>query len=428
MSLTAHSMTVGLDELHQVAAGSPRRCRATERRGPPTPTTVGPTATRRGRELVPGAETPARACWIALACAASVEALARLGWNRCTDPRHAVRNRTVSASLGAVRGLHRATNSTPEPAWVYTYASLPRSSTRSTTTSTPPESVRSSCSGRMPKVTSDSPASYSLVRSSRSSSSVESPILTPSAVIGSGHQVHRGRSDEAGDEGVGRLVVELVGRGELLQLAEPQHGHPVAHRHGLDLVVGDVDGGDAEPALQRGDLGAGLHAQLGVEVRQRLVHAEDLRLAARWRGPSRRADADRRTAWRACGRGAPVRSRTLAASSTFLRRSLGRYAAQLECEAHVLGDGLVRVQRVVLEHHRDVAVAWTARRSCPCRRCSMRPSSMSSRPASIRSAVLLPEPDGPDQDDELAVLDVQVERVNRELVRTARRCTRRSCR
>src|SRR6201999_3630386 len=28
------------------------------------------------------------------------------------------------------------------------------------------------------------------------------------------HQIHRGRSDEAGDEGVGRLVVELVRRGE----------------------------------------------------------------------------------------------------------------------------------------------------------------------------------------------------------------------
>ena len=65
----------------------------------------------------------------------------------------------------------------------------------------------------------------------------------------------------------------------LLQQAVLQHGDAVAHRHRLDLVVGDVDRGDAEPALQRGDLGAGLHAQLGVEVRQRLVHQEHLRLA-----------------------------------------------------------------------------------------------------------------------------------------------------
>src|SRR6185369_16302981 len=51
------------------------------------------------------------------------------------------------------------------------------------------------------------------------------------------HQVHGGGSDEAGDERVGGAVVELVGCGELLQLAEPQYGDPVAHRHGLDLVV-----------------------------------------------------------------------------------------------------------------------------------------------------------------------------------------------
>ena len=49
------------------------------------------------------------------------------------------------------------------------------------------------------------------------------------------------------------------------------------HGHGLDLVVGDVDGGDTEAALQRRDLRTGLDAELGVEVRQRLVHEEHLR-------------------------------------------------------------------------------------------------------------------------------------------------------
>ena len=53
----------------------------------------------------------------------------------------------------------------------------------------------------------------------------------------------------------------------------------VAHRHRLDLVVRDVDRRHAERALEPGDLGAHLHAQLGVEVRERLVHQEDLRLA-----------------------------------------------------------------------------------------------------------------------------------------------------
>jgi hypothetical protein len=84
-------------------------------------------------------------------------------------------------------------------------------------------------------------------------------------------------ADEAGDEDVGRAVVHLARGRALLQDAVLEHGDTVAHRHGLDLVVGDVDRGDAEATLQRGDLGAGLHAELGVEVGQRLVHEEDLR-------------------------------------------------------------------------------------------------------------------------------------------------------
>ncbi len=55
--------------------------------------------------------------------------------------------------------------------------------------------------------------------------------------------------------------------------------HVFAHRHGLDLVVGDVDRGGAQAPLQLGDLGAGGHPKLGVEVGQGLVHAEDLGLA-----------------------------------------------------------------------------------------------------------------------------------------------------
>jgi hypothetical protein len=35
-----------------------------------------------------------------------------------------------------------------------------------------------------------------------------------------------------------------------LEHAVLEHRHPVAHGHRLALVVGDVDGGDAELALQ----------------------------------------------------------------------------------------------------------------------------------------------------------------------------------
>ena len=54
-------------------------------------------------------------------------------------------------------------------------------------------------------------------------------------------QVDRGRADEAGDEQVGRLVVELLGVSDLLEHAAAHHRDAVPERHRLDLVVRDVD-------------------------------------------------------------------------------------------------------------------------------------------------------------------------------------------
>src|SRR4029450_5111285 len=53
----------------------------------------------------------------------------------------------------------------------------------------------------------------------------------------------------------------------------------MTHRHRLYLVVGHVDGGAGESLLEVDELGARLHAQLCVEVRERLVHEVDLRVA-----------------------------------------------------------------------------------------------------------------------------------------------------
>ena len=91
--------------------------------------------------------------------------------------------------------------------------------------------------------------------------------------------VHRRAADEAGDEQVDRVVVQLLRRRHLLQLALAHHRHAVAHRHRLDLVVRDVDRGHVEVVLELADLGPHLHAQLRVEVGERLVHQEGLRMA-----------------------------------------------------------------------------------------------------------------------------------------------------
>ena len=70
------------------------------------------------------------------------------------------------------------------------------------------------------------------------------------------------------------------------------------------------------------------------------------------------------------------------------------HLGQLEREAEVVADRLVRVERIALEDHRDVAVLRGTRVTSrsPMR---IRPSSTGSRPASIRSVVVLPQPDGP---------------------------------
>src|SRR5690242_6563149 len=92
-------------------------------------------------------------------------------------------------------------------------------------------------------------------------------------------QIHRGRADEARDILVRRIVVELERRTGLLDAARVHHHDLVGHGHRLDLVVRDVDRGRLEALVQRLDLGAHRHAQLRVEVGERLVEEKHLWLS-----------------------------------------------------------------------------------------------------------------------------------------------------
>ena len=137
--------------------------------------------------------------------------------------------------------------------------------------------------------------------------------------------------------------------------AVAQHGDPLAEGHRLDLVVRDVHGGHAEPLVQLGELGPHRDAQLRVEVRERLVHQERLRLAHD-RAPHRDALAlaareRRRLAVEQLVE--PERLRDLLDPPLPL---LLRQLAQPQAEGEVLAHRHVRVQRVVLEDHRDVAL------------------------------------------------------------------------
>ena len=79
-------------------------------------------------------------------------------------------------------------------------------------------------------------------------------------------EVHLRRADEAGDEEVGRVVEDLLRRADLLDEAVAHDDDAVAQRHGLDLVMGDIDEGGVDLLAQLDDLRAHLVAELGVEV------------------------------------------------------------------------------------------------------------------------------------------------------------------
>jgi len=78
---------------------------------------------------------------------------------------------------------------------------------------------------------------------------------------------------------VRRPVIEFGRRADLLDDAVAHDDDAVTHAQGFHLVVRDVERGHAEAALQLDDLRSHLHAQRRIEVGERLVHQEHLRLA-----------------------------------------------------------------------------------------------------------------------------------------------------
>ncbi len=119
--------------------------------------------------------------------------------------------------------------------------------------------------------------------------------------------------------------------------------------------MGDVDRGRRQAALQFADFDPHGDAQLGVEVRQRLVEQEHFWL------PHDGA-AHRHALALAAGqlpRLALEHGAEFENARGFLDAGLDlglRHAAVAQAVGHVVVDAHMRVERVVLEHHRDVAV------------------------------------------------------------------------
>ena len=92
-------------------------------------------------------------------------------------------------------------------------------------------------------------------------------------------KVHRGRADKTCDKQVGRAIIQIKRRPHLLDDAVMHHHNLVGHGHRFDLVMGHIDGGCFEALVQFLDFGAHLHAKFGIQVGQRFVKQEHLRIA-----------------------------------------------------------------------------------------------------------------------------------------------------
>ena len=73
------------------------------------------------------------------------------------------------------------------------------------------------------------------------------------------------------------MLVDLLGRSDLLDPALVEDGDPVAHRERFFLVVRDVEEGDADALLDRLELDLHLLAELQVERAERLVEQKHAR-------------------------------------------------------------------------------------------------------------------------------------------------------
>ena len=162
-------------------------------------------------------------------------------------------------------------------------------------------------------------------------------------------------AEEARDELGTRAFVHLLGSADLLDAPGVHDGDPVGGRHRLALVVGDVDAGVAVGVVQPAHLEPHLLAQVGVEARERFVEQQRV-------GFDDQRAGERDALLLPAGKlpRVPLRERGEVRGRQDGRDLPGDGGPielpHLEAVGDVLDDRHVRPERVRLEHHRDVAL------------------------------------------------------------------------
>ena len=168
-------------------------------------------------------------------------------------------------------------------------------------------------------------------------------------------EVHLRRTDKACYKQVAREIVQHLRRVKLLDDTVLHDADTVAHGHCLGLVVGDVNKGGVQLAVQLADLGTHGGTQLGVQVGQRLVKQEYRRVTHH-----RTAQCNTLTLAARQSLGLAIEQVLQIQNACSLVHLLVDlflgHLAQLQTKCDVLINGHVRIQRIVLEYHRNIAI------------------------------------------------------------------------
>ncbi len=175
------------------------------------------------------------------------------------------------------------------------------------------------------------------------------------------HEVHRRGPNEPGHKQVGGPVVKIAGSihlrqiGDLLARDRFEYRHPVTHRHRLNLIMGHIQRGGLQTGMQLAQLRTHLHPQLGVKVRKRLIHQKRGRFPHN--RPTHRHPLPLPTRQRL--RLTIQKVGDLQHLSGLIHPPLNLrfiHLPKLQTKRHIVKHGHMRIQRIILEHHGNIAV------------------------------------------------------------------------
>ena len=162
-------------------------------------------------------------------------------------------------------------------------------------------------------------------------------------------------TDELRNKAVLRTFIQFIRWGKLLNATVVKHRHAVRHGQRFGLVVGHVNGCNAQIMRKAGDLKLHMFAQLFIKRAQWFVHKHQFGFKHQ---RTRQRDPLLLTTGQLCRAAAtkgPHLHHVQRAFNFFLALGLA-HLAHFQWERQVFSNGHMREKRVVLEHHPDAAL------------------------------------------------------------------------